>query len=135
MTRPITTVLAFAGLGLAVVACGGGESRDLATYCERYRSLADNNPFLTLDVASPGEIETAVADLNDAVTSIETVAPDGLHRLASNYADATETVRELLDDAHYDPRNLDTAAYRRATIAYDEAATALSNETEARCGE
>lgn len=135
MRRAFSSVLALAALCLVVVGCGGGESRDLATYCDRYRDLADNNPFVALDVASPGEIETAVHDLSEAVRSIEAVAPDGLDRLAANYAEATDAVRALLDAAHYDPRNLDTGAYRRATISYDAAATALSNETEARCAE
>lgn len=120
-------------VGVTVAACDDGREPDLATYCDEYRALADNNPFVTLEVASPGEMETAVDDLARAAGAIADAAPDDLARPASEYLAAVDSVRDLLDDAGYDPRYLDTAAYRRATIAYAEAATTLSNETEARC--
>ena len=126
--------LSVAALCATVTGAGCGHDHgDLATFCVDYRTLADDNPFATLEVASPGEMRTAFKDLSDAADAVESSAPEGLDRLASDYSNAIETLVEVLSATEFDPRNLDTAAYRRATIDYAAAATALSNETVARC--
>lgn len=119
--------------GLFAASCSGDDDGDLATFCRDYRSLADNNPFAALDMASPADMGAAFEALQDAADTIEGSAPDGLDRLASDYADSIDSMVEILSTADFDPRHMDTSAYRRATIDYEAAATALSNETTARC--
>lgn len=116
------------------VACSDGDvAGDLATFCERYRDLADNNPFEPLDVASPGEMRTAFGELRDAAVALDDAAPDDLDRLTGDFLDSVDALTDELDVAEFDPRLLDTTAYRRATIDYEAAATALSNEARANC--
>ena len=125
--------------GLALVGasvlggCSEDDGGDRRAFCAGIEELRADDPFADLQVASPQEMRSAFDDLHEAVQRIAAVAPPEADTQADRYQDALEEVIDHLRGAGYDPRELDTLAYGRATAAYGEAATSLDNTAEALC--
>ena len=141
-THPLTVrtpaarpwVVALTGLALLAASCAGDDDGDLARFCAEVEALRDDDPFADLPVASPQEMRSAFDDLTESVDRIVDAAPPEAETQADRYQDALDDVADHLRGAGFDPRQLDTLAYGRATAAYGEAATSLDNTTDALCG-
>ena len=113
--------------------CGGDDGGDVAAFCEAVEDLRDDDPFEELQVASPGEMRDAFADLADGVDRIADAAPDEVGTQADRYADAVEALRDELAGAGYDPTRVDQLDYGQAVAAYTEAAVSVDNAADALC--
>lgn len=128
------------GAALAIAAIGAGAcgddadgGGDLASFCDAVHSLAGDDPFASLDVASPAEMRTAFDRLRDGVADIAAAAPDDLEGRSGRYLDAVDDLIDQLRGAAFDPRDLDTLAYRAAASEYEAAAVSVENAAEQAC--
>lgn len=130
--RVLRTAVVLAGL--ALVACGGdSDGGDIASFCEAVDDLADNDPFAELEIASPEEMRAAFDRLHDGVERIDDSAPSELESRTHRYLEAVDEVIDQLRGAGFDPRNLDTLAYRTATADHEAAAVSIENAATAAC--
>ncbi len=113
--------------------CGGDGGGDVAAFCEAVVGLRDDDPFEELQVASPGEMRDAFAELAAGVDRIADAAPDEVGTQADRYADAVEALRDELAGAGYDPTRVDQLDYGQAVAAYTEAAVSVDNAADALC--
>lgn len=118
---------------LAAGACGGDGGGDLATFCRAVEDLRNDDPFAELEIASPGEMRDAFAELAEGVDRIAAAAPEEVGSQADRYADAVESLRDELAGAGYDPTRVDKLRYGQAVAAYTEAATSVGNAADASC--
>ena len=119
---------------LAAGACAGDDGGgDMAAFCQAVEDLRDDDPFAELEIASPGEMRDAFAELAEGVDRIAEAAPDEIGSQADRYADAVESLRDELAGAGYDPTRVDQLRYGQAVAAYTEAATSVGNTAEAAC--
>ncbi|MCO8126998.1 hypothetical protein NHL50_07240 [Acidimicrobiia bacterium EGI L10123] len=107
---------------------------DVAAFCEAVEDLRDDDPFEELQVASPGEMRDAFADLAVGVDRIADAAPDEVRNQAQRYADAVEDLRDELAGAGYDLTRVDQLDYGQAVASYTEAAVSVDNAADALCG-
>ncbi len=126
----VANALLLAGIGVAACGDDGG---DIASFCQAVDELAENDPFAELDVASPEEMRDAFDQLRDGVERIDDSAPDDLESRTRRYLAALDEVTDQLRGAGFDPRNLDTLAYRTATADYEEAAVSIENAADDAC--
>ena len=132
MTRSAAAAaLALAALGVAC--CGDDDGGDLASFCDAVHTLADDDPFADLDVASPAEMSTAFARLRDGVAEIASTAPADLEGRADRYLDTVDDLIDQLQGAAFDPRDLDSLAYRTAAADYETAAVSIENAADDAC--
>lgn len=124
---------AVALLGVLLGACGEDDDGDLAAFCEAVEDLRQDDPFADLDVASPGEMRDAFAELAHGVDRIAGAAPPEARTQARRYADAVQSLRDELAGAAYDPTRVDQLRYGQAVAAYSEAATSVGNTADANC--
>ena len=113
--------------------CGGGDGGDVAAFCEAVEDLRDDDPFAELQIASPGEMRDAFAELAAGVDRIADAAPDEVGTQADRYADAVEALRDELAGAGYDPTGVDQLDYGQAVAAYTEGAVSVDNAADALC--
>ena len=119
--------------GLVLSGCSDGDEGDLASFCAAVSDLEENDPFAELQIASPGEMRDAFAELADGVDRIAQTAPDEVRTQAQRYADAVEALRDELAGAGYDPTRVDQMPYGQAVAAYTEGAVSVSNAADALC--
>lgn len=131
--RPLALLAAIAVVTLGVASCSDDDSGDLATFCDAVHDLADNDPFADLSVASPEEMQTAFEQLRDGVAEIASAAPDDLRGRADRYLDAVDDLTAQLRGAAFDPRDLDSLAYRTAAADYEAAAVSIENAAGSAC--
>lgn len=128
----VGAVLALTAAGAA--SCGDdGGGGDLASFCDAVHALADDDPFAELSVASPEEMRTAFDQLRDGVAAIAASAPDDLGGASDRYLDTVDVLIDQLRGAGYDPRDLDTLAYRGAAADYEAAAVSIENAATEAC--
>lgn len=132
MTRRIAWSITVA-LAVGAAACSDDGGGDLASFCEAVETLAGDDPFAELSVASPEEMRTAFDQLRDGVADIAAAAPDDLEGPADRYLDTVDVLIEQLRGAGYDPRDLDSLAYRTAASDYEAAAVSVENAAGAAC--
>jgi len=113
--------------------CGGDDGGDVAAFCEAVEDLRDDDPFEELQIASPGEMRDAFADLAVGVDRIADAAPEEARSQARRYADAVEDLRDELAGAGYDPTRVDQLDYGQAVAAYTEGAVSVDNAADALC--
>lgn len=118
--------------GAVLAGCGEDEG-DLATFCRAVEDLRADDPFAELEIASPGEMRDAFAELAEGVERIAAAAPEEIGSQADRYADAVGSLRDELAGAGYDPTRVDTLRYGQAVAAYTEAATSVGNAADASC--
>lgn len=129
--------VALAAVAATVAALAGcsddGSAGDRQAFCEAVESLAADDPFADLEVASPREMRSAFAELRDGADAIEDSAPPEASVPASDYLAAVDELMDQLSGAGYDPRSLDPLEYGRAVEDYTEAATSVTNAANATC--
>lgn len=135
MTRLGALSVGIVAAAALLTSCGDDDgSGDVASFCEAVESLAADDPFGELAVASPQEMRAAFDELRDGVEAIARSAPDDLSGRADRYLDSVDALIDQLRGAGYDPRQLDTLHYGTATDAYEEAAVSVENAAEDACG-
>lgn len=132
--RALLLGLAGALLVAAAACTDDGPERDLAGFCAAVEDLAENDPFTDLQVASPEEMRTAFDQLREGVDAIAARAPDDLRARTEEYRDTVDVLIDQLRGAGFDPRNLDTLAYRSAADDYEAAAVSVENAAASACG-
>lgn len=131
MRLGFAAVVASAGL---LGACGGDDGGgDLAGFCQAVEDLRTDDPFAELDIASPGEMRDAFAQLAEGVERVADAAPTEARTQSERYADAVAALRDELAGAGYDPTRVDQQRYGQAVAAYTEAATSVGNTADANC--
>lgn len=128
--RLVLAVLVAAG---AVAGCNDDAEEDPQAFCDAVESLAADDPFAELEVASPGEMKSAFEQLRDGAEVIEATAPAEASVPASDYVGAVHELMRQLNGAGYDPRSLDPLEYGRAVEDYTVAATSVTNAANATC--
>jgi hypothetical protein len=120
---------------LLLVACGGdGDEADPALFCQRLDRLTENDPFRAFgDTASAAEIEEGFDALVARAEELVDVAPDDARPAARAFAESASTMRDVLDEAGFDPSTLDTRAYRDAQLIYTEASDRLLRYLDTEC--
>ena len=120
---------------LLLVACGGdGDEADPALFCQRLDRLTENDPFRAFgDTASAAEIEEGFDALVARAEELVAVAPDDARPAARAFAEGASTMRDVLDEAGFDPSTLDTRAYRDAQLIYTEASDRLLRYLDTEC--
>jgi type VI protein secretion system component VasF len=113
--------------------CGGDDDGDVAAFCEAVEDLRADDPFEELQIASPGEMRDAFADLAAGVDRIADAAPEEARSQAQRYAVAVEDLRDELAGAGYDPTRVDQLDYGQAVAAYTEGAVSVDNAADALC--
>ena len=121
-------------VALVLPACGADGSGEPAAFCAAYERLRDEDPFERLDVASPGEVQAALAGIQEGADRVADRAPDDAEVQADRFVAALEGLVDQLRAAGYDLRALDLPDYRRATDAYYDAAVSLERAAAATCG-
>ncbi len=133
MTRFPGAVAVALVLAASTGACTDGSSGDVASFCAAVQSLADDDPFAELEIASPQEMRTAFDRLRDGVADIADAAPDDLDGRSGRYLESVDELIDQLRGAGFDPRDLDTLDYRSATSEYEEAAVSIENAAADAC--
>ena len=136
--HPLTARLAALALAVAavltgLVGCGDDDEGDLRAFCRAVERLRADDPFGDLPVASPQEMRAAFEELQARAEVIGDEAPPGAEVQADRYRDAVDALVDQLRGAGFDPTQLDTLAYSRATADYGEAATSLDNAADSLC--
>lgn len=128
---------ALAVVAVVTVGCGdddGDDQQSVGAFCDAVDQLRADAPFAELEVASPEEMRTAFVELQEGVERIAEAAPEEHAASAERYRDSVDALIDQLRGAGFDPRELDTLAYRSATDEYEAAATSVDNAADHACG-
>jgi hypothetical protein len=118
--------LALLVLPLPLAGCGDDAPADERAFCTRLERLADNDPFTVFgERATATEIESAFQALVARAEELVDGAPDDVRGAARDYADAAESLDDLMAAAAYQGDQVDARAYREEQVRYTEAATRL----------
>jgi len=137
-TPPAARAAAQKLLGAVVLAgvlagCGDDDAGDLVAFCDAVDDLEANDPFAELEIASPGEMRDAFAELAEGVDRIADAAPVEARTQARRYADAVQDLRDALAGAAYDMTRVDGLDYGQAVASYTESAVSVDNAADALC--
>lgn len=119
---------------LGVIGGCNDDDGDVEAFCAAVDQLERNDPFAELDIASPGEMAAAFDQLSEAAGRIAEAAPAEARSQARSYEDSVSELVDQLRGAGFDPTQVDSLAYGRATADYQAAAVAVENAARSLCG-
>ncbi len=118
--------LALLAVTLALGACSDDPPADERAFCTRLERLTENDPFTVFgERATATEIESAFQALVARAEELVDGAPTEVRGAARDYADAAESLDDLMAAAAYQGDQVDARAYREEQVRYTEAATRL----------
>lgn len=122
-------------LGTVLVTSGGDErGPDPVAFCDQLDRLTRNDPFAAFgDRATTAEVLAAFTALEARAEELRVLAPDAARAVATDLAEATTAMADLLRATGGDPAAVDTRAYREEQRRYAEAADRLERYLTSSC--